>query len=351
MNHPTILGMATGVPPHRYTQSQIYEQFMEPYFRSNPKARAIFDRAGIAYRHTAVPGEYYAVERRTEERNNVYMEQAMPLGQGTLTRALASAGLAPRDIDDLVVVSCTGLDIPGLDVRLAGRLGMRPDVRRTFIGSMGCYAAFPALRRATETILARPDARVAVLCIELCSLHMQTDDTTENAVSCALFADGAAALVLGRDGTQAAGPRPHVLDTLALTDYTTLDHMAFHVTDHGFRMFLSAYVPEVLGANIEGFVGELLARNGLGRGDVRFWGVHPGGVRIVDHVQARLGLSDDALRFSRSVLHDYGNMSSPTALFVLDRICCEGAPQPGDFGVLMAFGPGLTMESCLLRWG
>jgi predicted naringenin-chalcone synthase len=126
--------------------------------------------------------------------------------------------------------------------------------------------------------------------------------------------------------------------------------MAFHLTDHGMKMVLSAYVPELLSANVEGFVDELLERNGLGRGDVRFWGLHPGGLKIMQHIEHRLDLAPDALQFSRAVLRQYGNMSSATILFVLDEIIRCGEPRPGDYALLMAFGPGLTMEACLLRW-
>ena len=140
------------------------------------------------------------------------------------------------------------------------------------------------------------------------------------------------------------------MDSATHCDYTTLDHMAFHVTDHGFQMRLSAYVPDVLAANVEAFVDPLLARNGLSREQVRFWGVHPGGSKILDYLQQRLDLSEAQMSYSRAVLRDYGNMSSPTILFVLDQIQRCGQPAPGDYAVLMAFGPGLTMESALVRW-
>jgi predicted naringenin-chalcone synthase len=340
-----IQSLATAVPRRRYSQDEIYERFLEPVLGRNRRARAIFKRSGIAYRHAAIPGDYYDCERGTAERNATYMEEALPLGRATIECALGRAGLAPEAIDDFTVVSCTGLDIPGLDLRLAGALGMRPDLRRTAIGSMGCYGAFPALRRAVEAVIARPGSRALVLSVELCSLHLQLDDSTENVVACALFADGAAALVLGGEG-----PGARVIDSLVLTDYATMDHMAFSVTNHGFRMHLSAYVPQALAANVTGFAGQLLARNGLRPADVRFWGVHPGGVAILDRVQTALGLSAEQMSYSRRVLHDYGNMSSPTILFVLEGIEREGRPEPGDYGLFMAFGPGLTMESCLLQW-
>ena len=126
--------------------------------------------------------------------------------------------------------------------------------------------------------------------------------------------------------------------------------MAFHVTDHGFQMRLSAYVPDVLAANVEAFIDPLLARHGLSRDHIRFWGVHPGGSKILDYLQERLALSAAQMDYSRVVLRDYGNMSSPTILFVLDEIQRRGQPASGDYGLLMAFGPGLTMEAALVRW-
>jgi predicted naringenin-chalcone synthase len=282
----------------------------------------------------------------------------MPLGETAIRRCLEAAGRQPKEITDFFVVSCTGLDIPGLDLRLAGRLGMGPTLRRTCILGMGCYGAFPALQRAREAVIAGPDRLALVLAVELCSLHLQTDDSLENMVVSALFSDGAAAALIssGESSNHGHAPAglnlftPTLIDAATHSDYSTFDHMAFHVTDHGFQMRLSAYVPQVLAANIEAFIDPLLKRNGLRRGDVRFWGIHPGGSKILDYLQQQLGLMPEQLEHSRGILREFGNMSSPTILFVLERMQRSGAPRPGDYGVLMAFGPGLTMESALLRW-
>jgi alpha-pyrone synthase len=240
-----------------------------------------------------------------------------------------------------------------LDLRLAGRLGMRADLRRTCVLGMGCYAAFPALQRAREAVAGRPERKALVLCLELCSLHLQFDDSLENMVVSALFADGAAAVVVGGAPSGSSNGHaawPSLVDAATHCDYSTFDHMAFHVTDHGYQMRLTSYVPELLAADVNPFVDGLLARNGLDRQAVRFWGIHPGGPKILDSLQARLGLSPDDLAASRAVLRRYGNMSSPTVLFVLDELQRSGAPRPGDYGVLLAFGPGLTMEGALVRW-
>ncbi len=347
MPTPRIEGLATALPAFRHSQHDIYELFFVPRLGANRLAEAAFENSQIEHRYSVLnDAHFFDRERFTEERNALYMQYARPLGVEAIRRCLESAHLPPDRVDDLVVVSCTGLDTPGLDLLLAADLGLRTDLRRTFIGAMGCYAAFPGLYRAATSVQAHPGSHALLLCLELCTLHFQDDMSIDNLVSTSLFADGAAAVLLG-DGP-AAGP--HLLDHRTCCDYQTLEHMAFHLTDHGFAMKLSSYVPEVLRAQAGDLVGQLLAPHGLERRHVRFWGIHPGGARILDFLQAELGLEEGDMAYSRQVLRDAGNMSSPTVLFVLEAIMQSGRPAPGDYGVLMAFGPGLTLETCLLQW-
>lgn len=347
MKHPKILGIGLGVPQFAYSQAEIYQRFLEPHLGTNRRARILFQRAGIQRRFTATPGEYHNTFRGTQERNLTFMQEALPLGAQTVQRALDASQRAARDIDQFSVVSCTGYDLPFLDLQIAGQLGLRRDLRRTCILGMGCYAAFPGFNRARDVVMANPKQHALMLAVELCSLHFQPTDDTENVIVSALFGDGAGAAVIGYDDEN---PGPMLVDTLTRCEYNTLEHMAFHLTDHGMKMVLSAYVPEILEANVEEFIDDLLARNDLKRADVKFWGLHPGGLKIMQHIERRLELEPDDLRFSRAVLKQYGNMSSATILFVLDEIIRCGNPQKGDYAVLMAFGPGLTMESCLLKW-
>lgn len=345
---PQITALSTVVPSQRYAQMEAYHAYLAPLLGENPRAERIFAGSAIAHRHAVIdPETFFERSLSTQERNDLYVRHALPLGAEALRRCLEAAGREPAEIDYLVIVSCTGYEIPGLDLTLAKELGFRKDLRRTCILGMGCYAAFPGIARAREAVMAFPEAKVLVLAVELCSLHFQADPSDELVVSNALFADGAAAFLL--EGG-ASTPSVRILDMLTHTDYETLEHMAFRMTDHGFRMVLSAYIPHFLATAVEGFADALLERNGLTRAQVTFWAIHPGGKRILDHLQKRLGLDEAALRFSREVLRDYGNMSSPTVLFVLDAIQRSGEPKPGDIGMMMAFGPGLTMEACLVRW-
>jgi predicted naringenin-chalcone synthase len=352
-NNPTIVSLATGVPEGRYRQEEIFE-YMQLYFKRGRHARAIFTASGVDYRHTAIDLDFYRQERSTQFRNETYLQHAIPLGEATIRRCLEGAGLEPQEIHDFFVVSCTGYDIPGLDLQLAGRLCMSPHLQRTCILGMGCYGAFPGLLRARQAVAGHPGRTALVLALELCSLHMQFDDSLENMVVNSLFADGAAAAIVRQEPDKKVNsgsiPRPHLVDSATFCDYQTFDHMAFHLGNNGFQMRLSAYVPQVLAANVEVFIDQMLVRNGLRREEIRHWGIHPGGRKILDSIQERLGLGEDDLAPARQVLRDYGNMSSPTILFVLDEIMQTRQPEPGDYGVLMAFGPGLTMEAALLYW-
>ncbi|MEO8607916.1 MAG: 3-oxoacyl-[acyl-carrier-protein] synthase III C-terminal domain-containing protein [Chloroflexota bacterium] len=349
MSHPRILSVETGVPANQYRQHEVADYFLmlQDHAHRERAIRSIFDHAGVGSRYMVVEKEYFAQPRTTQDRNDRYMQEAIPLGENVIARGLAQAGLVSSDIDDFIVVSCTGFSIPGLDLLLAAKLGMRPDLQRTCILGMGCYGAFPGMRRAFESVIANPGRTALVLTLELCSLHLQPDPTAENVVSSALFSDGAAMVIIGEDHGQ-VGPR--IIASKTFCDYSTLDHMSFSVTDHGFQMYLSSYVPDLLTAQVDRFVDELLASNNLRRSDIPFWGIHPGSSKIVDYIQSRLGLNDAQVECSHSVLYSYGNMSSATILFVLDHIQRCSHPSPGDYGVLLAFGPGLTMEGMLVQW-
>jgi predicted naringenin-chalcone synthase len=350
-----IISIETGVPANHYGQPEVLDYFLalQGEKRRERAVRAIFEKAGVGFRHMVVESDYFNQPRSTQARNDLYMTEAVPLGQNVIRAGLHQSGFKACDIDDLIVVSCTGFSIPGLDLQLAGSLGMRPDLHRSCILGMGCYGAFPGMRRASEAVRANPGSLAMMLSIELCSVHLQFDQSSENVVSTALFSDGAAMALIG---DEAAASRvqgtlgPRIIDARTHCDYSTLDQMSFKVTDTGFRMYLSSYVPDLLAAQVGGFVDGLLAANGIEREDVRYWGIHPGSTKIIDLVQAQLGLNDEQVEPSHNVLYNHGNMSSATILFVLDYIQRCNHPEPDDYGVLLAFGPGLTMEGMLVQW-
>lgn len=339
-----IAAIGTALPPV-VEQSALWDHHFRPRLHGSRAAERIFTGAGVRRRHAVVsPLAFDVSECTTGERMRLYDEHARPLGHEAVTAALTSAGLDPSDVGQLTVVSCTGYTAPGLDVQLAASLELAPDAQRLLIGHMGCYAALPALTTVTDfvTVHRRP---AVLLCLELTSLHVQPSTMdVQQIVTHALFGDAATALVVQPDRG-----RLEVVATGAVTDPAAADHMTWTVTDHGFRMTLSPQVPEVLGKHVRHAVERLLADHGLTVPEVRGWAVHPGGPRILDVVGHELGLPSSALEASRHVLRDHGNCSSATVLMVLDELLRRPGLRPGDPVVAMAFGPGLTLYTTLLR--
>lgn len=297
----------------------------------------------------------------TGERNAIYEREAPGLFEEAARKALGSI---PADtVTHVITVSCTGFFAPGPDFVLAQRLGLRPGVERYHLGFMGCYAALPALKMARQFVLAQEDAVVLVVCAELCTLHLQTAGSLDSMIAASVFADGAAATVV------AAAPKEGSFRLDGFASFVAPDSegdMAWRIGDRGFDMILSTYVPDILKANILGIVESLgLASGGGSRGEseggssdkerelveVDTWAVHPGGRAILDKVTDGLGLeteSGDPLAPSRHVLEQFGNMSSPTILFVLEEVLSRPPKGPADRVCALAFGPGLTVETMLL---
>jgi predicted naringenin-chalcone synthase len=345
VSRAVVAGLGISHPPPM-RQDELWQGYFEEHYRGVARglAKRIFANSGVRTRHGVVNPMVEDPSRwSTSQRMERFLVEALPLGKEALSAALGQAGLAGSDVGQLVVCSCTGYVTPGLDILLARDLGLPADARRVVVGHMGCYAALPGLGVAADYVAlnGRP---AALLCVELTSLHVQPPTVdAQQVVAHALFSDAAAAVVLvpGPAGTRVA-------EVASLTDTTTADHMTWHVTDLGFRMGLSAQVPDVVGRHVGPLITDLLARHGLDVSDVTGWAVHPGGPRILDVVQRELGLSDDAMGPSRETLAEHGNCSSPTVLLILDRLARWSTDEPGPT-VVMAFGPGLTLYAALLR--
>ncbi|HEX9923091.1 MAG TPA: type III polyketide synthase [Anaerolineae bacterium] len=348
MTIPAILALATGVPPNQHNQMDIHDRWLSPFINSQ-RARSIFAASEIDTRYSVLAdSSFLADEPGTKARNDLYIQAARPLAATVIEQALDQAALTPTDIDHFIVISCTGFENPGLDVMLAADLGMRSDLRRSALIGMGCYAGLTGLDRGMLELAARPDSHVLVLAVEFGTLHFQHGKALKNMVAGALFGDGLAAAVIGP--AAAAKSQAKLLDTMTHSEYAHQDLMGFHLSDHGYQIHLATSVPKLLCKIVPELVAGFLARSGLQLTDVRFWGIHPGGAKIIDYVGQALELEPAELRYSRQVLRHYGNMSSPTIFFVLDEIINQGHPQPDDVALLLAFGPGLTIELCLVRW-
>jgi predicted naringenin-chalcone synthase len=281
----------------------------------------------------------------TAQRMQHYAELAPPLAVQASRKALAQSELPACAITHLVTVSCTGFCAPGVDRVLITALGLSPTVGRTHVGYMGCHGALNGLRVARAFTGAEPDARVLLCAVELCSLHYHYGWDPQKVIANALFADGAAAVV----GGPACSAPPRAWQAAAcgsclIPDST--DAMAWTVSDHGFEMTLSKQVPGLIARHLRPWLQSWLARNDIALSAVGSWAVHPGGPRILEAAEEGLGLPRAATAVSRQVYAEYGNMSSPTVLFILDRLRAADAPRPC---VALAFGPGLVAEAALFR--
>jgi len=281
-----------------------------------------------------------------QERMQAYQQHALPLARRAAETALHNAHVTPDQITQLITVTCTGFAAPGLDVRLIEALGLPRGVGRTMIGFMGCHGAINGLRNA-HALAQQADGHVLLCCAELCTLHFQYGWRTRQLVANALFGDGAAAAV----GVPSSNrPAAHKAWRLRATGSQLLadthDAMTWTITDHGFVMTLSPRVPDLIGEHLKPWLIRWLGEYGLGLADIASWAIHPGGPRVLDAVASALSLPDEALGASRRVLAECGNMSSPTMLFILDRLTAETAPGPC---VALAFGPGLMIEAALLE--
>jgi predicted naringenin-chalcone synthase len=276
-----------------------------------------------------------------------YLAEAMPLGKEALSLVLERASLTADEVGLLAVVSCTGYVTPGIDVRLARDLSMSPDLKRIFIGHVGCHAALPTIDVVRHYVLSEQRPAV-ILCLELPSLHIQPPTLAlEDVVVHSLFSDAASAAVVQPGSSLPSGLT--ILDAASVTDAAWADEMTWTVTDLGFKMTLSRHVPDVLAEFVEPLVDRLLSGNGITRDDVGAWAVHPGGPRVLDVIAQRLGLSDGDLQTSRNVLAMHGNCSSATVLIVLDELVASATVGVGEYVVALAFGPGLTLCATLLQ--
>jgi predicted naringenin-chalcone synthase len=273
-----------------------------------------------------------------------YAELAPPLAERAARGALASSGQQAGAITHLITVSCTGFFAPGLDRLLVERLGLPATVERTHVGFMGCHGALNGLRLARAFTAADPEARVLLCAVELCSLHYHYSWNPQKMIANAIFADGAAAVVAVPPGLAPAGAwRVAASGSCYLPD--SAEAMTWTIGDHGFEMTLARNVPALINRHLRPWLTAWLDRLGVGLAGVRSWAIHPGGPRILSAAEEALGLSPVQTAAAHEVFAEYGNMSSPTILFILDRLMRQGAPRPC---LALGFGPGLVVEAALM---
>ena len=314
---PRLVALASAVPPHVTRQEDartLAAHLFAGPVGANPRLIQVFDNAEIEKRHTCVPLEWFASDHDFAEKNDLYIEHAVRLAEEVARKTLGRAGLEPRDVDHLVFVSSTGLATPSVDARLANMLGLRPDFRRTPIWGLGCAGGAVGLSRARDFALAEPSARILLIALELCSLTFQRNDLSKrNLVATSLFADGAAAaLVVGSEVPRAGGQDGRPLEMLASQSTLwadTLDVMGWTVDGAGLHVVFSRDIPTIVHEKVRPSLAAFLESHGLSLDVLDHVVAHPGGVKVLKAYGESLDLPPEALRHSREVLRDYGNMS------------------------------------------
>lgn len=361
-----IHSIETAVPENVYPQgftSYCMQHWIKDA-RLQRLARRVYKNSGINYRYSVLPdflpGKKPLLFREDErgllnepstgERNAVYEKTYQSITEQAVTKVFADcAYLTAEDVTHVITVSCTGFTNPGPDLFIKEKFGLSPSVERYHVGFMGCYAAFPALRMADQFCRASPDSVVLIVCIELCTLHMQINAREDTLLANALFADGAAAVLVS---SLEPAPSRRVLSLDVFSSRTISSgekDMAWTIGDHGFDMTLSPEVPRILGLNAVAVMGSMLTECESSLELIDAWAVHPGGKAILRALEKSLRLKEGGLHHSHEVLREFGNMSSATILFVFKRIMDEAMEKEGATIAAAAFGPGITVEFGLLK--
>ena len=355
-----IISIGTAVPKYLTEQDTILNFMNDEYqdTTASRKLNVLFHQSAINCRYSAIPDfanngqrELFPLNHElpmVAERIDVYKQQALPLAVKAIRNALENiqSSVAEFGITHLITVTCTGIFAPGLDTELVQELDLPSDVFRTSLNFLGCNAAFPALRIADSIVKSQNDARVMIVCVELCTLHFQPKNNSDNLLSNTIFGDGAAAVIMVSESSA----EEQNLKGFSLNGFYPLllkrgkELMGWNITSVNFEMILAAGVPEFLGEELETLMAAVSEKLNLTVDTIHHWAVHPGGKKILDTVQRGLQLKNDELKHSYEILRNYGNMSSPTILFVLNAIF-NSNPANGETLFALGFGPGISIET------
>lgn len=355
-----IISIATGVPAHKHLQSDLFTYADEVYNKSEDDTRKLgflYRQSGIEYRHSVLADFTVPEQDRTffnipseegnvksiGERMAIFDQFAPDLSVETITKCIAGK-INKEEITHLITVSCTGMSAPGLDLQVMEKMDLPNTIVRTSVNFMGCYAAIHAMKIADAFCNSIENSNVIVVCTEFCTLHFQKEITIDNMTSSLLFADGCAAILMQSNNM---GKGLRLENFYSDVIFKGKKDMSWQLSTNGFLMTLSGYIPELIKADFEKLVASALQKTNRTQADITDWCIHPGGKKILQSIAQSLQLEKESFAASYEVLNDYGNMSSPTILFVLKKIMDELEQTNKENAVVFgaAFGPGLTMET------
>ncbi len=363
LNMSYILSVGTALPEHVVLQEEAGAFALRHFdgkLAKHSQLMTIFPNTRIAKRHFVRPLTWFAThEHSLKERNDIYLQSAEQLSLAAAHCALDRAGIAPEAIDFIVFVSTTGMATPSIDAKLISQMGMRPTTKRAPIWGLGCAGGVAGLARAAEFVRAFPDKTALLVSVETCSVTFQFGDfSKKNFVATSLFADGAAAAVVGGETRVEGGgnttSRPTLYAPLKFLGshshlFPNSEHvMGWDVVDTGLSVIFAPEIPARIARDMRPIVQDFLSQYSLHPERLSHYVMHPGGARVLQAYQEAFGLTDEALQLSADVLRDCGNMSSPTVLFVLERIMAANKIHTGEIALMAALGPGFSSEMALL---
>ena len=345
-----IAATAVATPPHELGRDEAKAYLRRVFSLAESRIQvllAVIDNSQIRRRFFVQPTDYVVQPRPLSQITREYQHHAIELGRTVTADCLQRSGMAARDIDMIITVSCTGLMIPSLDAHLINEFGFRSDIRRLPITELGCVGGATALSRAREFVRATPGANVLVVSVEIPSLTFQRGDHSQaNLISCVLFGDGAAAAVV----TDEPVPGPKILATNSHFYPNSIDAMGFELRETGLHIVLSRGVPQMIRTTIKDIVLRFLQDRGIGFPQVSRFVLHPGGQKLLAFMEEELGLTREQTQHSWRILSEYGNLSSASVFFVLHDLLAGNSARSGDYGLMAAFGPGFSAELLLLQW-
>ena len=346
MQDCSLLSLATALPPHAISQAEAKTRAREAFGGRKAlfdRLASVFDNAGIASRHIVTPSDWYMGDHGWQDRNNLYLEAAEQLFVDAASAAIAKAGLTPDQIDGVVAVSTTGIATPSLDARAAPRVGFRNDIRRVPVFGLGCAGGVSGLATAARLASAESGSKWLMVAVETCSISIRLDSNDPAAVvATALFGDGAAAAVVGSGEPGLA----RICGSAETLWPDTLRIMGWDVEDPGLAVVFDRAIPPFIEKELASAVDGMCARLSIDLESIDRFCCHPGGVKVIDAIESALALPPGELDLEREVLRDYGNMSAPTVLFVLERLIERALPERV---MMTAFGPGFTCAGLLLE--